>query len=89
MQEYTEFFWTKITDLIEADLKGKGTRARKTAAGLNLTNLFVGSEGTLGVITGATLRIHGIPEASVVAVCTFSSLEEAVESATMGNCFHD
>ncbi|XP_075252805.1 putative D-lactate dehydrogenase, mitochondrial isoform X3 [Convolutriloba macropyga] len=63
--------------------QGEGTRARKTAAGLNLTNLFVGSEGTLGVITGATLRVHGIPEASVVAVCTFSSLEEAVQSATM------
>jgi len=63
--------------------QGKGTRARKTAAGLNLTNLFVGSEGTLGVITGATLRVHGIPEASVVAVCTFSTLEEAVQSATM------
>lgn len=41
---------------------GKGRRMRKTSAGYNLTNLFVGSEGTLGIITQATLRLYGIPE---------------------------
>lgn len=59
---------------------GKGRRTRKTAAGYNLTNLFVGSEGTLGIITKATLRLYGIPEAVVSAVCSFSSVQAAVDS---------
>uniref|UniRef100_A0A8C6TH82 Probable D-lactate dehydrogenase, mitochondrial n=1 Tax=Neogobius melanostomus TaxID=47308 RepID=A0A8C6TH82_9GOBI len=59
---------------------GKGRRPRKTAAGYNLTNLFVGSEGTLGIITKTTLRLYGIPEAMVSAVCTFPSVQTAVDS---------
>ncbi|KAG7522143.1 hypothetical protein JOB18_014373 [Solea senegalensis] len=59
---------------------GRGRRARKTAAGYNLTNLFVGSEGTLGVITKTTLRLYGIPEAVVSAVCSFPSVQDAVDS---------
>lgn len=59
---------------------GKGRRTRKTAAGYNLTNLFVGSEGTLGIITKTTLRLYGIPEAMVSAVCTFPSVQSAVDS---------
>lgn len=53
---------------------------RKTSAGYNLTNLFVGSEGTLGVLTKATLRLYGIPEAMVSAVCSFPSVQSAVDS---------
>lgn len=53
---------------------------RKTAAGYNLTNLLVGSEGTLGIITKATLRLYGIPETMVSAVCSFPSVQAAVDS---------
>ncbi|XP_031733850.1 putative D-lactate dehydrogenase, mitochondrial [Anarrhichthys ocellatus] len=59
---------------------GKARRPRKTAAGYNLTNLFVGSEGTLGIITKTTLRLYGIPEATVSAVCSFPSVQAAVDS---------
>ncbi|XP_052453776.1 probable D-lactate dehydrogenase, mitochondrial isoform X2 [Carassius gibelio] len=59
---------------------GKGRRPRKTSAGYNLTSLFVGSEGTLGIITKATLRLFGIPESMVSAVCSFPSVQSAVDS---------
>ncbi|CAJ1057075.1 probable D-lactate dehydrogenase%2C mitochondrial [Xyrichtys novacula] len=59
---------------------GKGRRPRKTSAGYNLTNLFVGSEGTLGIITKTTLRLYGVPEAMVSAVCSFPSVQAAVDS---------
>jgi D-lactate dehydrogenase (cytochrome) len=57
-----------------------GGRVRKSASGYDLTRLFVGSEGTLGVITEIQLRLHGIPEAVSAVTCQFPTLRDAVET---------
>ena len=62
-----------------------GSRARKSSTGYDLTHLFVGAEGTLGIITELTLRLHPIPETVSSAVCAFPDARNAVEAviATM------
>ncbi len=60
-----------------------GGRARKSAAGYDLTRLFIGSEGTLGIIVEATLRLYGIPETISAAVCTYPSVDDAVNTTIL------
>jgi len=63
------------------DIVKLGTRTKKSSAGYNLTNLFIGSEGTLGIITEVHLRLSPIPESIMSAVCHFPDLESAVLTA--------
>ncbi|XP_052817629.1 probable D-lactate dehydrogenase, mitochondrial isoform X2 [Mya arenaria] len=80
MRENTMNLEVVLADGRVINTAGPGRRTKKTSAGYNLTNLFVGSEGTLGIITKATLRLHGIPEATISATCTFPDVQSAVDT---------
>jgi D-lactate dehydrogenase (cytochrome) len=63
--------------LADGSVLKTGARARKSASGYDLTRLMIGSEGTLGVITELALKLQGIPETILSAVCSFASVEGA------------
>ncbi|XP_019186190.1 PREDICTED: D-lactate dehydrogenase [cytochrome], mitochondrial [Ipomoea nil] len=67
--------------LANGDVVKTASRARKSAAGYDLTRLMIGSEGTLGVITEVTLRLQKIPQSSVVAMCNFPTIKDAADVA--------
>jgi D-lactate dehydrogenase (cytochrome) len=66
----------------DGELVRTRSRARKSSAGYDLTRLFIGAEGTLGLIVEATLRVHPTPEAMYAAVLTFATLKDAVDTVT-------
>ncbi|MEM1274692.1 MAG: FAD-linked oxidase C-terminal domain-containing protein [Pseudomonadota bacterium] len=70
--------------LPSGEILNTGGRARKSAAGYDLGRLMIGSEGTLGLITELTLKLHGIPEATSAAVCSFDDEETACNAVIMG-----
>ena len=68
--------------LPSGDIIQTGSRARKSSAGYDLTHLFIGSEGTLGIITELTIKLQGIPEAISAAIVGFDALDTAVKAVT-------
>jgi D-lactate dehydrogenase (cytochrome) len=60
-----------------------GTRAKKSAAGYDLTHLFIGAEGTLGIISELTMRLRGIPETIAAAACSFTSVRGACQAVIL------
>jgi D-lactate dehydrogenase (cytochrome) len=65
------------------DVVRTARRARKSSAGYDLTRLFVGSEGTLGIITEVTLKLHGIPEAISAGICPFPTVKAACDAVIL------
>lgn len=70
--------------LANGEVMSTSRRARKSAAGYDLTRLLVGAEGTLGIITELTLKLHGIPEAISAGICPFPSIKAACDAAIAG-----
>lgn len=66
--------------LPNGDVIHVGSRARKSASGYDLKNLFIGSEGTLGIITKLTVKLHGMPESISAASCVFEDINDAIQS---------
>src|SRR5580693_319576 len=69
--------------LASGEVMTTATRAKKSSAGYDLTRLFVGAEGTLGIITELTLKLSGIPEAISAGICTFPTVEAACNATIM------
>ena len=67
----------------DGEIVKTASRARKSSAGYDLTRLLIGSEGTLGVITEITLKLHGIPEAISAGICPFPSVKAACDAVIM------
>lgn len=67
--------------LADGTVMHTGTKAKKSSSGYHLTGLFAGSEGTLGMITEITLRLHGIPDYTVMATCAFDTLKQCAQAA--------
>ncbi len=67
----------------DGELIRTSSRAAKSSAGYDLTRLFIGSEGTLGIVVEITLKVYPIPEEIIAAVCAFPSLEDAVNCTVM------
>jgi len=67
----------------DGEIINTATRAKKSSAGYDLTRLFVGSEGTLGIIAELTIRLHGIPEMIAAASCSFPGVDEACQATIM------
>lgn len=67
----------------EGELIRTSSRAAKSSAGYDLTRLFIGSEGTLGIVVEVTLKVYPVPEEIIAAVCAFPTLEDAVNCTVM------